>query len=491
MDEARSWWRPAAFDPSTRTWVSLERPGAVPVPELAGVLVCDESSLRWAAEDFGHVVHHRPRAVLRPGGAADVAAVVAFAGKVGLTVAARGAGHATHGQAQAAGGVVIDMAGLSLVSEVHSDRVTAQGGALWSDVVDAALDHGCTPEVLTDYLDLSVGGTLAVGGVGGTSHRYGLQVDGLDELTVVTGTGVLVTCSPGRHQRLFDAVRAGLGQCGIVISATISAVAAPARARRYRLHYGDLASFFTDQRYLVNQDRFDFLQGQILPAAPGGWRYLLEAAAYYTPPAAPADAALLEGLGYGSADLESADISYREFVHRMAPGVAALRVSGEWLHPHAWITEFLPSGAARALVEEILGRLSPAELGESGLVLLYPIRTDRLRAPLTRVPDSELAWLLALLRTGSADDPAGAAAMVEANRVIHDRVLARGGIAYPINSVPMSPADWHVHFGPRWRQLRDAKEEFDPHAVLTPGHDLGMLAAAGRPDDQTRGARWL
>ncbi len=387
------------------------------MPELDGALVCDESSLRWAAEDFGHVVHHRSRAVLRPGKATDVA----FAGKIGLTVAARGAGHATHGQAQAAGGIVIDMAGLSLVSEVRAGRVTAQGGALWSEVVDAALAHGCTPPVLTDYLDLSVGGTLAVGGVGGTSHRYGLQVDGVDELTVVTGTGALVTCSAERHQRLFDAVRAGLGQCGLVISATISAVAAPARARRYRLHYRDLATFLTDQRYLVTQNRFDFLQGQILPAALGGWRYLLEAAAYYTPPVAP-DAALLNGLRYDSADVETDDISYREFVHRMALGEAALRASGEWLRPHAWITVFLPSGATVALVEEILDGLTPAELGDSGLVLLYPI-----------------------------------------------------------NSVPMSPADWRVHFGPRWRQLQSAKEEFDPHGVLTPGYGLGVTSPRGEP----------
>lgn len=447
------------------------------MPELDGALVCDESSLRWAAEDFGHVVHHRPRAVLRPGGVADVAAIVAFAGKVGLAVAARGAGHATHGQAQTAGGIVIDMAGLGLVSEVRADRVTVQGGALWSGVLDATLAHGCTPAVLTDYLDSSVGGTLAVGGVGGTSHRYGFQVDGVDELTVVTGTGALVTCSPERHQRLFDAVRAGLGQCGIVVSATISAIPAPGRARRYRVRYRDLATFLTDQRSLVNRSRFDFLQGQILPAAPGVWRYLLEAATYYTPPAAPADA-VLNGLGYGSADVEVDDVSYREFVHRMAPGEAALRVSGEWLHPHAWITVFLPSGATLALVEEILDGLTPAELGDSGLVLLYPIRSDRLRAPLTRVPDSQLIWLLALLRTGSADDPADAAAMIEANRAVHDRIVARGGVAYPINTVPMSPADWRIHFGPRWRQLRSAKEEFDPHAVLTPGYDLGMTERA-------------
>ncbi|MBV8540131.1 MAG: FAD-binding protein [Pseudonocardiales bacterium] len=236
-------WRPAAFDPVTRTWVPRESPGAVPVPELEGVLVGDESSLRWAADDFGHVVHRRPRAVLRAGGVADMTAIVAFAGATGLDVVARGAGHSVYGQAQAAGGIVIDMAGLDLVGDVCAERVTAQAGALWSEVVDATLACGCTPAVLTDYLSTSVGGTLAVGGVGGTSHRYGLQVDGVEELCVVTGAGRLVTCSPEQNRRLFDAVRAGLGQCGVIISATVKVVPAPARARRYRLYYHDLATF--------------------------------------------------------------------------------------------------------------------------------------------------------------------------------------------------------------------------------------------------------
>jgi FAD/FMN-containing dehydrogenase len=326
--------------------------------------------------------------------------------------------------------------------------------------------------VLTDYLDISVGGTLTVGGVGGTSHCYGFQVDSVEELGVVTGTGQLVTCSPERNRRLFDAVRAGLGQCGIIISATISVIPAPARARRYRLRYRDLGTFLADQRQLVMQGRFDFLQGQIVLAAPGVWRYLLEAAAYYTPPALPADAVLLHGLGDDRTEEEIDDISYREFAHRMAPGETALRASGEWLYPHPWITVFLPSGATAALVSEILAGLTTAELGNSGLALLYPVRADRLRAPLMRVPDSELVWLFALLRTASAEDPAGAAAMIEANRVVRDRVLACGGVTYPISTLPMSPADWRTHFGPHWRQLLIAKEEFDPHGILAPGYGI-------------------
>ena len=43
----------------------------------------------------------------------------------------------------------------------------------WATVLDAALASGTTPPVLNDYMHLSVGGTLSVGGIGGTSCTSG------------------------------------------------------------------------------------------------------------------------------------------------------------------------------------------------------------------------------------------------------------------------------------------------------------------------------
>jgi cytokinin dehydrogenase len=438
----------------------------VPVPELRGALVRDEASVRWAAEDFGHLVHHRPRAVLRPGGVADVAAIVAFAGQAGLSVAARGAGHSTYGQAQAPGGIVIDMTCLSQVGEVRDGRVTVRAGARWSEVLAAGLDAGCTPPVLTDYLHTTVGGTLAVGGVGGASHRHGFQVDTVDELEVVTGFGRRLSCSPRHNRRLFDAVRAGLGQCGIITSATLRLVPAPVLVRRHRLYYSDLGTYLADQLRLVRQGRFDHLEGQVLPGESGGWQYIAEAVAHHP---VPADVSL-DGLSQVAAEVE--DISYREFAHRLAPGEAVLRASGEWGYPHVWLNVLLPTAATADVAGSVLAGLTAAGLGNSGLVLLYPVRTDLLHAPLTRVPDAPLGWLLGLLCTAGADDPAASAAMIEQHRAVYDRVLAHGGVAYPTNTLPMAPADWRAHFGARWPRLCAARREFDPYGILTPGQGI-------------------
>jgi len=120
--------------------------------------------------------------------------------------------------------------------------VTVDAGATWSDVLAATLPHGLTPPVVPEYLGLSVGGTLAVGGVGGTTSSFGVVSDAVLELDVVTGRGEKVTCSPTRNADLFDMARAGLGQVGVITRATVRCVPGPPMVRRFLLFYPDLAA---------------------------------------------------------------------------------------------------------------------------------------------------------------------------------------------------------------------------------------------------------
>jgi FAD/FMN-containing dehydrogenase len=83
-------------------------------------------------------------------------------------------------------------------------------------------------QVLTDYLELSVGGTLSAGGIGGATHRHGRQVDHVRSLEVLTPDGRIVIRGPG--DELFDRVRGGAGRPGIIPRATLPLVPAPTHA---------------------------------------------------------------------------------------------------------------------------------------------------------------------------------------------------------------------------------------------------------------------
>ena len=80
-------------------------------------------------------------------------------------------------------------------------------------------------------------------------------------------------------------------------------VAAPTQALVFNLFYDDLDAYLADQLLVLHDGRFSYQEGQIVPRSDGtGWRFMLEAASYYTPPAASDQAALLAGLSDVRAD---------------------------------------------------------------------------------------------------------------------------------------------------------------------------------------------
>jgi FAD/FMN-containing dehydrogenase len=410
------------------------------LPAFDGDLLRSEAALAAAADDFGHLVSLRPLAVLRPGSAGDVAAVVRWAAERGVPVAARGQGHSVHGQAQAEDGIVVDLGPLGAVDPPEDGRIAVGAGATWRSVVAATLPAGLTPPVLPNYLDLSVGGTLAVGGIGGGTHRYGLVTDTVLELEVVTGAGEVLTCSPDRNADLFDRVRAGLGRSGIVTRAVLSLVEAPERARRYTLRHPDLASLAADQELLLHTGRAGQLQGSVLPA-DAGWRYQLDLAVFHARDDEPDDAVVLRDLTDRRADAQVEDVSFRQHLEAFDRFTALLRSTCEWSVPHPWLVTFLPGSAAVPVAQSILDDLTPDDLGDHGVVLFYPVTTAAFATPLAQIPDEAIVYPFNLIRFASR--PGSAATMVRQNHEVHDRVRAAGGTLYPasaIGPVPDRPA---------------------------------------------------
>ena len=167
------------FDVANRSWVTSASAISLfeSLPPLSGVLYTDNTTLAAAADDFGHIVHRQPIAVLKPGSIEDIIRIIQFARTYKIKIAARGQGHSTYGQSQVEAGVIIDMSTLNKIHSIGADRAIVEAGVVWSQLLQQTLKQGLTPPVLTDYIELSIGGTLSVGGIGGATHRYGVQVD--------------------------------------------------------------------------------------------------------------------------------------------------------------------------------------------------------------------------------------------------------------------------------------------------------------------------
>jgi hypothetical protein len=355
--------------------------------------------------DFGGMILRRPHSVVSPTSAMEVAAVIRDAAIRGTEVVARGCGHSTRGDSLT-NGVVLDMRGMATVHRVGSDRITIGAGATWREVLDVTLPNGLMPPVLTDFLDLTVGGTLSAAGIGGASHIYGTQAANVHQLEVVTPRAEIITCSPTHHRHLFDAVRAGMGRRGVITAATLRLVAAPQQVLSCRLRCYAVAELIAEQRRVVA----DHISGQVKSAG-----LELRAVVYNTnrPPR-----------GRSFTDFE--ELSFADFADRMRPDVAKLMEIGEWEHPHPWGQVIIPASEAATFIEQTLSDTTAADIGLSGVILIERFRPGRV--PQLRAPSD--AVLFALLRTASPGSRT-AVEMSAANDRLYARAKAIGGVPYP------------------------------------------------------------
>ena len=135
-----------------------------------GQVLASGSLFEQMSTDFALTITSRPQAVLVPIDVADIRAAVKMANAYNIPLAARGSrvSHSAGGQAQADGGLVLDMSHLSTVEIfVCGDSVVVKAGAgtYWDEVIRQTLSHGLMPPVVNDYQYLSVGGTVSMGEV--------------------------------------------------------------------------------------------------------------------------------------------------------------------------------------------------------------------------------------------------------------------------------------------------------------------------------------
>lgn len=472
----------AGFDPSTRSWVTLAGAAATPdfqcLPPLDGALALDATTRTAHAEDFGHIVHRLPAAVLLPGSVADVVAMVQYCRAHGIRIASRGRGHTPFGQSQVEAGLSIDLTTLDTIHDLDAESAVVDAGVLWSDLLTQALAIGRTPPVLTDFTGLTVGGTLSVGGVSGASYLRGAQIDNVLALQVVTGDGDLVTCTPDSNARLFHAALGGLGLVAIIVRAEIRLVPARPMARVHRFFYADVPTMLSDMRFLADVPRFDHLRGNAQPT-PGGWVIYLEGTSFYTPGdtpgEAPADGASLglpldpaAGLQCIPGATMIEDEAYFDFCDAVNRLVAFLDLLGLGALPHPWLDLFVPASRISTFAPATLATIDPAQQIPGSIALFYVFRRGALGEPMLRVPAEETFFLFDLLLT-APPIPAVVTAFLQRNSALHEANVAQGGTPYPISAIPMSQADWRRHFQPVWGHLTSAKRTLDHDNVLGGG----------------------
>ncbi|CAH9101871.1 unnamed protein product [Cuscuta epithymum] len=497
-----------------KPWNSII-PNAI-LDHIADKFRVDSHAKTAAATDFGGRVQETPAAVLYPSSIDDIIDLVRFSYTFPspFPIAARGHGHSVLGQASAKDGVVVNMGALAggKIRVSWSDSLgyyaDVAGGELWIDVLRACLPHGVAPVSWTDYLYLTVGGTLSNAGISGQAFRYGPQISNVLELDVITGMGEFITCSKDINSDLFFAVLGGLGQFGIITRARIVLKKAPTRAKWVRMLYDDFSKFTKDQEYLISVDEkehgVDYLEGSLImnQSSPNNWRssffspsdrskinpllannpivYCLDAVKYfYDGNDDQNQEELLEGL---MGDLEyvkgmkfKKEMAYFEFLNRVTSKDLEPQENGLWKASHPWLNLFVPKSSISdfnsGVFESIILKHNKKNSSSSGdPILVYPTTSktwdDRMSVV---IPEEETFYCVGMLYSCGINDWEGMNALNEETL----KYCEEAGIKIK-QYLPHfnTKQDWEKHFGKKWNSFQENKARFDPKMILSPGQAI-------------------
>lgn len=181
--------------------------GEVITPGDAGY---DEARRLWNA-----MHDRRPAVILRPSNAEGVATAIAFAGEHDLEITVKSGGHSKAGLTGVPGGLQVDMSAMRGVTVDPQARVArADGGALLGELDVAAQAHGLVcPVGVVGHT--GVAGLTLGGGVGRLQRQYGLTIDNLTTVELVTADGRLVRATADTEPELFCGMRGAGWNFGI------------------------------------------------------------------------------------------------------------------------------------------------------------------------------------------------------------------------------------------------------------------------------------
>ena len=161
-------------------------------------------------------IDRSPALIARCAGVADVMAAVRFAMDNGVVAAIRSGGHSFPGHSVCDGGLVIDlglMKGIRVDPEGRTAR--AQAGVLLGDLDRETQAFGlAVPAGIVTHTGLA--GLTLGGGIGWLMRKYGLTVDQLLSVDLITADAEFVKASESENPDLFWGVRGAGGNFGIV-----------------------------------------------------------------------------------------------------------------------------------------------------------------------------------------------------------------------------------------------------------------------------------
>ena len=180
------------------------------------VLLSSDSEYHIARLVRNRIIDKKPALIVQCVDEADIQKAVNFARSHNILTAVKCGGHSVSGKGTCDQGLMIDLSpfrGTKL--DKKNKRLFIKGGSWLGEMDEATIPHGLGTTAGT-VSHTGVGGLATGGGFGRLGRKYGLTLDNIVSIEIVTADGELRYADKNENPDLFWAVRGGGGNFGIV-----------------------------------------------------------------------------------------------------------------------------------------------------------------------------------------------------------------------------------------------------------------------------------
>ncbi len=161
-------------------------------------------------------IDRHPALIVQPSGAADIMTAVSFANAHSLLLAVKCGGHSPSGKSTCQGGMQLDLSSFRDARvDLPARTCHVSGGSHLRDLDHESMAHGLVTTSGT-VSHTGVGGLTTGGGFGRLARRFGLALDNVKSVDVVTANGKLMHANAQQNSDLYWGVRGGGGNFGVV-----------------------------------------------------------------------------------------------------------------------------------------------------------------------------------------------------------------------------------------------------------------------------------
>jgi hypothetical protein len=441
----------------------------------------DEARAAWNAR-----FDRRPAVIVQAMGVADVQEALRFARANDLVIAVRGGGHTASGSSTIDGGMLID---LRLMRGVHVDAenrvAVAAGGTLLAELDRECQAHGLATTTGT-VSHTGIGGLTLFGGVGRLMRKYGLTVDSMLAIDIVTADSEWLHVDADHHPDLFWALRGGGGTFGVVTHFT------------YALHpvgpivYGGYLGWPLEQ----SKDVYLAVREHLADAPEDLWVQIIfctAPVADFIPPELQGTPCLMMTVTWVGDDLDEGERMIAPFREKVAPTLdvvgpfpyAFLQAASDPLAPHGKLNCAAMPGFLDDLTEEIFDvGLAQAENfpGEYAIVEFAQMGGAVLRVPAdaTAVPaafrDARFSYVLGSNTLDEAEIDACRQWVFDADAALEP--YRRPGRYVNFMSEDDEDAMREALGEETYARLTEIKAEYDPDGVFSynPNHRAAAVS---------------